>query len=136
MNTQRLKTLADFLLTVPEKQFDIEIWHRENECGTVACAAGWACTIPEFNAAGLRLMSEAAGLKHVLGSEDSEYSYPVFDPQDGTEIDSHEQALKEFFAISYDLVDAIFFSGGYLHNRAATPQAVANKIYSILEDAA
>jgi hypothetical protein len=72
----------------------------------------------------------------VLGSEDSESSYPVFDPQDGAEIESHEDALREFFAISYYLVDAIFFSNGYLQGRKVTPQGVANRIYSILEDAA
>ena len=63
---QRLLMLADFLETVPEKKFDITVWRYaknsrpdisdENlttECGTVACAVGWACALPEFRKMGL-----------------------------------------------------------------------------------
>ena len=62
---QRLLMLADFLETVPEKKFDINVWRRDKnswdisdgnlitECGTVACAVGWACALPEFQKMGL-----------------------------------------------------------------------------------
>ena len=49
---RRLLRLAEFLETVPPEQFDMSSWI--SECGTAACAAGWAARIPEFNAAGYR----------------------------------------------------------------------------------
>lgn len=55
MNKERLKTLADFLENLVENgnKFDMGTWFRENECGTTACALGWATKIPEFKDAGL-----------------------------------------------------------------------------------
>lgn len=58
----RLLKLADFLETVPEGRFDFGHWAGEDwrgaqdlSCGTSACAMGWAPSIPEFAALGLRL---------------------------------------------------------------------------------
>jgi len=68
MNKERLLKLAKFLRTVPEIFFDLDSFagnesfpYQEGkdivDCGTTACALGWATTIPEFAAAGLRLES-------------------------------------------------------------------------------
>jgi len=64
MNKQRLLLLADFLATkVPEDRWDYETivgddWKGEQDlsCGTTACALGWAATIPELRAAGMKLV--------------------------------------------------------------------------------
>lgn len=50
----RLLRLADHLEAVPPERFNLGEW--ESECGTVACAIGHACRIPEFQAAGLALL--------------------------------------------------------------------------------
>lgn len=58
MNKERLLRLADFLeTTVSEEQFSLHTWMSGNvgECGTVACACGWATQIPEFAEAGLKI---------------------------------------------------------------------------------
>lgn len=62
MSTQeqldRLSRLADFLDTLPPERFDFGTWASDadiNQCGTTACALGWATTIPEFQALGLQL---------------------------------------------------------------------------------
>lgn len=55
MNAERLLRLADHLDTVPAVVFDMTQWAMRADCGTVACALGHACSIPEFAAAGLRL---------------------------------------------------------------------------------
>lgn len=34
--------LADVLEAIPEDRFDMAEWGRESECGTTACALGWA----------------------------------------------------------------------------------------------
>jgi hypothetical protein len=63
MNAQRLLKLADFLDTVDPSNFNYNYWHtglreprtapQEPECGTTACALGWAAHVPEFQEAGL-----------------------------------------------------------------------------------
>lgn len=46
MNAERLTKLADFLeSSVPDDKFNLEKWSTGldlNECGTAACACGWA----------------------------------------------------------------------------------------------
>lgn len=58
-----LTTLARALTEVPEGQFEFNRWAGEGwtgttdlSCGTPACAIGWATTMPEFQALGLRLV--------------------------------------------------------------------------------
>lgn len=68
MNKERLLRLADFLDNeVPIAHFDMSSWFdvggrprhlaKLGECGTSACAFGWATQIPEFQEQGLRLSS-------------------------------------------------------------------------------
>lgn len=59
----RLLLLADFLDKLPSERFDYTRWissgwkgNPDLSCGSVACALGWATTIPELRAAGLRLV--------------------------------------------------------------------------------
>jgi hypothetical protein len=65
MNVERLQKLADFLKRPIPGRFNMREWIKEdiddegNVCGTAACALGWACTIPEFRAAGLTLSEPA-----------------------------------------------------------------------------
>ena len=47
-----LLALADKLEQVPTEDFSLTHWR----CGSVACAIGWACTLPEFQAEGLQLI--------------------------------------------------------------------------------
>ena len=56
MNTERLLRLAAHLDTVPVDEFKMDHWaERDDVCGTVCCAMGHACDLPEFAAAGLFL---------------------------------------------------------------------------------
>lgn len=72
----RLTKLADFMDALPRKawkHFDMEYWLAQDgedhhkfgdyiepshtgDCGTTACAAGWAATIPSFRRAGFKLI--------------------------------------------------------------------------------
>lgn len=57
---RRLLRLAKLLDTVPRERFSMSGWSngpitKKRPCGTTACAAGWATTIPEFRMEGLRL---------------------------------------------------------------------------------
>lgn len=56
---KRLKLLAWYLKSVPEKHFNIECWVRESGDSIVtACAGGWATQIPEFIENGLWLSGD------------------------------------------------------------------------------
>ena len=61
-NIERLKHLIVILEHVDEEVtansqgrfgFDINNWFEEDDCGTVACALGWAAIDPKFQAEGL-----------------------------------------------------------------------------------
>jgi len=48
MRKDRLLKLAEFLETKQfneEEKFDLNGWHYKDECGTIACAIGWATTL-------------------------------------------------------------------------------------------
>lgn len=71
---RRLLKLADFLETkVPLNRFDMchfagAVADGRPACGTSACAAGWAATIPSFRAVGFRLInSRTMGIYPGLG---------------------------------------------------------------------
>jgi hypothetical protein len=69
MRIDRLNTIINLLKTLPEERFDLDYWYgRDNvesadgwiltamqhpaealaKCGTTACVAGWASTLPDF----------------------------------------------------------------------------------------
>lgn len=57
-----LEELATLLEELPPERFDYFVWvgatwqgQRDLSCGTVACAAGWATTLPSYQAKGLFL---------------------------------------------------------------------------------
>ena len=75
---KRLTKLADYMEKLPKsanKHFHMGTWFNHNseehdhkfgenitlrdlhKCGTTACALGWACMIPAFHKAGLRLLA-------------------------------------------------------------------------------
>ena len=74
MNIERLTKLAELLDTVPPDRFNMDYWGLTPrggpeelnivECGTSACALGWACSIPEFRAAGLRLRKHSTSIRY------------------------------------------------------------------------
>ncbi len=54
MHRERLKRLAEILDAVPPAQFDLGFWYTKTDCGTIACAGGWAALDPGFQADGLK----------------------------------------------------------------------------------
>lgn len=88
---ENCRILAEFLRTDPrvreEGRFDMRSWVGRDwegdpslSCGTAACAAGWATTIPHFRAQGLRLTRAGYGLTYVVPWCDRER---VFGPEAG-----------------------------------------------------
>jgi hypothetical protein len=120
MNKERLQTLATFLKKVPSNKFDLGHWRVHvdnedgppvtdlNECGTTACAIGWACSIPEFIEAGL--------------------VYKEWGPT----FDGHVSwgAPIEFFGISRKVANLLFSAHAYSANASA--RTVADRIETVI----
>lgn len=80
----RLRRLAEFLEDVEDRTLNMNFWKRDWEayygteedaprCGFVACALGWAGSMPEFQAEGLQILR--------LKDGDEYYYYPEYDGQ-------------------------------------------------------
>lgn len=130
MNKERLLRLADFLeKEVPAAHFDMTTWvaglmtsgpdgfKKLGECGTTACAFGWATQIPEFADAGLEL----CGGEVILRRPDMDKRKPAWG--DG--------AAEEFFSLDGPGVDHLFHSSGYGWR---TPKEVAAQIRKYVKE--
>ena len=133
MNIQRLQTLAAFLRTVSQEHFDLRSWRSSVgceyasdedlttlQCGTTACAVGWACSMPEFQAQGLTWGTDGI----------SPAGYPVYAPTETKECSASWEAVEEFFDISYNTAEHLFASDKYAEN--ATAVQVADRIEEVI----
>lgn len=89
MNIERLTKLAELLdkVAAANKPFNLAVWindpdsetsdpqHKAGECGTVACAVGYAACDPWFNAQGLSLVG---GEPAITGVEEGWDSVELF----------------------------------------------------------
>ena len=98
-HARRLTVLAEFLEGFKEevdRHFDLGLWFtglgNGDRCGTVACACGWACTIPSLQADGLRLTDKGV---------------PYFDG-----VESFD-AVEEFFGLTSKEAESLFDIYGY-----------------------
>lgn len=125
---RRLLKLAGFLETasIPKKRFDMNSWaeNRDGEtadpklidCGTAACACGWATTIPAFRRAGFHLVDDPATP-----------SQPdiVFRDSGGFRWRNGD-AVEAFFDLGGDEVERLFMPESY--SSPPTPKQVAKRI--------
>lgn len=112
MNVEALKQLKRVLQNVPEKEFDITLW----DCGTAACAAGWAGRDPWFSSRGLRVTKAPYSML---------YYKDLF----------YEEALMAFFDLTLEQT-ALFFEWGYEasleKSNYVTPADVIERIDELL----
>jgi hypothetical protein len=101
----RLTLLASFLESdcVPEAHFHLENW----ECGTTACACGWAARIPQFKESGFKLSS--------LGN-------PLFEEF------SRWDAVMRFFELTRSQAEYLFLARCYIGGYQTTKWEVAERI--------
>lgn len=81
---ERLLLLADFLEKLSPERFDYRSWvgddwfaGDDSSCGTKGCAFGWAATMPEFRALGLRI-DPARGIPSLKGMSVTHSGYELF----------------------------------------------------------
>lgn len=90
----RLEELVDVVLPqVRDEEFNLQVWKGERDCGTVACAAGHACSHPPFQSAGLNISYK--------------YPYPEFEGNTGID------AVMEFFNLTEKEARYMFLPHSY-----------------------
>lgn len=101
MRKDRLLKLADFILTVPKEQFNMEYWGKDvnfKSCGTAACACGWATV----------LFKRCKDAPHL---EEDKYSYSNIDFVYNGKIGFN--AAAEFFDITHEASEYLFYPSRY-----------------------
>jgi hypothetical protein len=81
---RRLLLLAKKLESLPRGRFNYDVWvggdwggKKDLSCGTVACALGWATTLPSLRKAGLRMCNEGDyGYVGLVGGSCPEFADP------------------------------------------------------------
>ena len=111
-----LKTLADHLDTVDRKQFDIDVWREDTECGYVACAIGHAVGLPGFGGLKIKTWGGAAPLY-----------FPAYKNLEGL------SAVMALFDIDQYDAEQMFTEDGY-ERPSPTPKMVARKIRKFVKD--
>lgn len=119
---ERREHLAAFLDTLPDDYLCLDGWYRHGkqqvpvivsdvvlppECGTAACAVGWACCLPAFNAEGLVRDIDSPKFGDLLG-------WP---------------AVRRFFGLYREEAYYLFKTSAYVCS--PSPQTVAQRIRSI-----
>lgn len=119
---------------IPDQHFDINSWfytkdfYEKNvdkvteeitsyQCGTSACAVGWACLDPWFNERGLKAINRLG--QACPSVENSSYDLPLF-------------MLADFFDISHDDVAHLFLMNRYL--KSPKPYEVALRIRILVDE--
>jgi hypothetical protein len=141
MNKARLLTLATFLDTVKPIKFNLFHWRDRfssepkpwatgsdgrveltdevlrTDCGTTACAIGWACSMIEF---------QAMGLGWLVGKGHPSYTDPVSEVRW-----TNWEAVHHFFGISNEVAQNLFNYSEYEQDDiefVAKPSDVAQRI--------
>ena len=133
MHIERLNKLIEILLKVPNKSFDLTQWTNVKElsqqvdCGTVACAVGWACFDKSFNEEGLNYQEVEQNL---FGTQ---YMTPVFEGSTGWD------AVEAFFDISLGASEFLFETHAYENHswyadRSVQPKDVINRIRLLMQN--
>lgn len=142
MIKKRLLALAKFLMGVPDTQFDLETWRKNDDylnddytivgdrtrgyqitsypsCRTTMCAVGWGCAMPEFQKLGLRMM---------VNVDEFTSFYPKF--KDFTGFD----AVSEFFDISERAAKYLFDIESYDYGEPTSAKYVATRIRKFVDE--
>jgi hypothetical protein len=94
------------------------------ECGYAACAVGWACTIPAFRKAGLKMQS----IQAVYDTTVNFKMTPRYKNAEGFE------AAAKFFGIDEDVAEYLFESDAFGWSGKPRPESVARRIRKVVQD--
>lgn len=134
MNIERLTRLRNFLRdNVKDERFNLATWAgndkiewgglRDLSCGTTACAMGWATTIPEFQALGLKLVRQPDTI-----------SGEFYPPTIEFEGETHFHAAARFCGISDSEAEYLFNPSSYGDEDQTTKDEVVERITDFIDN--
>lgn len=103
-HAKRLIKLANFLTELPKEKFYFGTFSEVRECGTVACALGWAGMMPCFRKLGLKTIPENNEVTFPFNNEDK--------LEEGERTGFMElRAAREVFGLTESEADGLFLPG-------------------------
>ncbi|WP_425919436.1 hypothetical protein [Acinetobacter sp. TSRC1-2] len=141
MRTDLLLELADFLEKLDPNRFDIRTWRRPNknsvgfisdqqllsDCNTVACAIGWAVTLPKWRDAGFYMDTLDITKEHLSSPLSRPYTMAIVKWRDNPQVDSYE-ALKEGLNLPIGMAEVLFDYNNYADEEYTSGGTVAERI--------
>lgn len=140
-NMKAFQELIRVLESIPEGQLALESWvskmisnqGKENPCGTVACAIGWAAQDKWFNDQGFKLLSPSE-YNSFSGGDELDY-LPIYEVKSQDFIENGLKygfyAVEYFFGISHAQAQKLFLRESYRFSEQVTPQEVIDRIKSM-----
>lgn len=114
----RLRRMAEYLRTVPTKEFNLNVVREKTPCGTAACVMGHAPFVPGFRRLGLKLTEGRV-------EDDSEPDTKLFDIEfDG---DNCWWAAAKFFRLSDDEAERLFGTEDTYRGNVKCPAKITPK---------
>ena len=141
MRTDLLLELADFLEKLDPNRFDIRTWRRPSkdsvgfvsdkqlltDCNTVACAIGWAVTLPKWKAAGFYMGTLDITNEHLSSPLSRPYTMAIVKWRDNPQVESYE-AINEGLDLPIGMAEALFDHNNYADEEFTDAQTVAERI--------
>lgn len=141
MRKDLLLELASFLEKLDSNRFDIRTWRRPNKnsvgfvsdeelltnCNTVACAIGWAATLPNWKNAGFYIAPLKITQEHLSHSLSQPYTMAIIKWRGNTETDSY-QAIREGLDLPDRMAEVLFDYHNYADEEFTDSETVAERI--------
>lgn len=141
MRTDLLLELADFLEKLDPNRFDIRTWRRPSkdsvgfvsdeqlltDCNTVACAIGWAVTLPNWKDAGFYIDRLDITKEHLSSPLSKPYTMAIIKWKGNPDIDSYD-ALQAGLNLPIGMAEVLFDFNNYADEEYTDGKTVAERI--------
>lgn len=141
MRKDLLIELADFLEKLDPNRFDIRTWRRPTkssagfvsdeqllaDCNTVACAIGWAVTLPTWKDAGFYIDTLDITKEHLSSPLSRPYTMAIVKWQGNPNIDSYD-ALQVGLNLPIGMAEVLFDYPNYADEEYTDAKTVAERI--------
>ncbi|EPF69346.1 hypothetical protein [Acinetobacter indicus] len=141
MRKDLLLELADFLQKLDPSRFDIRTWRRpdrksvgfvsdeqlHSDCNTVACAVGWAATLPGWKKAGFYVGQLEVRAEDLSSAFSQPHTMSMIRWKGNPETDSYE-AVRQGLDLYPRMAEVLFDYNNYADEEFTDPETVAERI--------
>lgn len=141
MRKDLLLELATFLESLDDNRFDIQTWRRPTKhsvgfvsdeelltnCNTVACAIGWAITLPSWKTAGFYIDTIDITKEHLNHPLSTPYTMAIVKWVGNSSIDSYD-AIQAGLSLPLGMAEVLFDFNNYADEEYTSAATVAERI--------